>query len=60
MVTRKELFGRPGPFTHEAFFELMLGYINELREEQGLPEIPKQQAMDLAANHISHLTPYGD
>lgn len=58
MATRKELFQRPGPYTHEANFLLTVEQLNLLRKRAGYPEKTVHEWMDLLANHQSHLRPY--
>lgn len=58
LTTRDEFFRTWGPLQPEAMMQVFLDYINELREEQGMPEITEQQFIDRAANHLSHLEKY--
>jgi len=53
MVTRDEHYRKFGPLRDEATDLVILDYINELREEQGLPAITQQEFLDRAGVHLS-------
>jgi hypothetical protein len=58
MVTRDEHYRKFGPLRDEATDLVILDYINELREEQGLPAITQQEFLDRAGVHLSQPEPY--
>lgn len=58
MVTRDEHYRKFGPFRDEVSDLVMLDCINEIREEQGLPAITRQEFLDRAETYLSNLEPY--
>lgn len=58
MSLRDDLYQKFGPLLLEAMFDFQLEIANELRKEQGMPIITKDQYMALLANHITKLEPY--
>lgn len=58
MEKRDELFARFGPLLIEAIADFLLDNINALRQEQGMPEITKDDFCEQLLNHLSELPPY--
>lgn len=58
MALRDELFQQFGPLLMEALFDFLLDNVNALRRNQGMPEITKQEYINLLSNHITELEPY--
>ena len=58
MATRDEIFRKFGPILTEAIMLVLLEEINELRNNQGMPERTEQWIIDSLANHTSELLPY--
>lgn len=58
MATRDELFRQFGPKLTETLFDYLLELVNELRQEQGNPQITKQEYINLLSNHITQIPDY--
>lgn len=58
MAKRDELFRQFGPLLLEAITDFMLDNVNALRQEQGMPEITKDEYLEQLSNHLSELEPY--
>ena len=58
MAKRDDLFRQFGPLLIEAIVDFVLDNVNALRKEQGMPEISKDDYLDLLSNHVSELPPY--
>jgi len=58
MDKRSQLFQMFGPKLIEAFLELILAELNELRTRRGLPPRTKQQLYDQIIDHVTHLPDY--
>lgn len=58
MNTRDKLYKKFGPKLLEAMFDFQLEIANELRENQGMPIITKDQYTTLLANHITEIEDY--
>lgn len=58
MTTRDETFRQFGPILLEACCWVLLDYQNELRREQGMPELAMQDVIDKLNNHLNELEPY--
>ncbi len=58
MAQRDELFQKFGPILLEAGFMVLLDFQNELRRNQGMPEITMQDVFDKLNNHLTELEPY--
>lgn len=58
MAKRDELFRQFGPLLIEALFDFLLENVNTLRQNQGMPEITKDDYLTLLSNHITELEPY--
>lgn len=58
MAKRDELFRKFGPLLLEAIVDFLLDNVNTLRRNQGMPEITKDEYLQLLLNHITELEPY--
>lgn len=58
MNTRDDTYRKFGPILLEAMCLVLLENINELRNEQGMPEITEQDIIDSLNNHLSELERY--
>lgn len=58
MPTRDELYRQFGPLLIEAITDYLLENINALRQEQGKPEITKDEFLNILSNHITELEQY--
>lgn len=58
MEKRDELFQQFGPLLIEAITDFLLDNVNELRRNQGMPEITKDEYLEQLLNHITELEPY--
>lgn len=58
MAQRDDTFKRFGPLLLEACCWVLLDYQNELRREQGMPELTLQDVVDKLNNHLNELEPY--
>lgn len=58
MADRNDTFQKFGPILMEAGFMVLLDFQNELRREQGMPELTMQDVIDGLNNHITELEPY--
>ncbi|GAI04818.1 unnamed protein product [marine sediment metagenome] len=58
MANRNDTFRKFGPILLEATLQTLIERSNELRKEQGMPEITMQDIMDDINNHITELQPY--
>lgn len=55
---REEIYRKFGPILLEAVCLCLLDQVNELRREQGMPEITEQDIIDNLNNHLNELQPY--
>lgn len=58
MATRDEVFEQFGPILLEAITDFLLDNVNALRQEQGMPEITKDEYLAQLNSHLSTLEPY--
>lgn len=58
MPDRDDTFRKFGPILLESACLVIVELQNELRREQGMPEITEQDVLDLLNNHLSKLEPY--
>lgn len=58
MPDRNETYQKFGPILLEAVCLVLLDQVNELRKEQGMPEITEQDIIDNLNNHLNELQPY--
>lgn len=58
MPTRDECYRKFGPILLEAVCQVFVEEFNELRKNQGMPEITDQKIIDSLMNHCSKLLPY--
>ncbi len=58
ITKRDELFAKFGPLLTEAIVDFVLDNLNTLRQEQGMPEISKNEYLEQLSNHVSELEPY--
>lgn len=58
MSLRDETFQKFGPILLEAACLVIVELQNELRREQGLPEITELDVLEKLNNHLSELQPY--
>lgn len=58
MFTRDNTFRKFGPILLEACCWVLLDYQNELRREQGMPELTMQDVVDKLNNHLTEIEPY--
>ncbi len=58
MAGRDETYRKFGPILLEAVCLVIHDQINDLRNEQGMPEITEQDILDNLNNHLSSLTLY--
>lgn len=58
MAQRDDLFQQFGPLLIEAIVDFMLDTVNILRQEQGMPEITKDEYLTQLTNHVTELEPY--
>ena len=58
MSNRDDTYRQFGPILLEAQTLVLLEHINYLRQNQGMPEITKQDLIDSLNNHLSELEPY--
>ena len=58
MLNRDDLFHKFGPILLEACCWVLLDFQNELRREQGMPELTMQDILDALNNHLNELEPY--
>lgn len=58
MPERDETFKKFGPLLLEACCWVLLDFQNELRREQGMPELTMQDVVDKLNNHLTELEPY--
>ena len=56
--TRDKTYQHFGPLQTEARDIVLLCMINQLRVDQGMPEISQQEFRDLLMNDTTHLPPY--
>lgn len=58
VADRNDTFRKFGPILLEAACLVIIDLQNELRRNQGMPEITEQDVIDLLNNHLSELEPY--
>ena len=58
MADRESTYRKFGPILLESMCLVLLENINELRENQGMPEIAEQDIIDQLNNHLGELQPY--
>ena len=58
MITRDKAYRKFGPILLESMCLVLLEQINELRKNQGMPEITEQNIIDSLMNHCGELLPY--
>ncbi len=58
MTQRDDTFQKFGPLLLEAAMWVLLDFQNELRREQGKPELTMQDVLDKLDNHMTELEPY--
>ena len=58
MPKRDDLFKQFGPKLMECLFDYQLDLLNELRQEQGHPEITKEEYLTLLLNHVTEISDY--
>lgn len=58
MFDRNQTFAKFGPILLEAACLVIVELQNDLRREQGLPEITEQDVLDKLNNHLGELQPY--
>lgn len=58
MAQRDDTFQKFGPILLEAACLVIVELQNELRRNQGMPEITEQDVLDLLNNHLAELEPY--
>lgn len=58
MADRDDTYQKFGPILLEAVCLCLLDQTNELRREQGMPEITEQDIIDNLNNHLNGLQPY--
>lgn len=58
MPDRNDTFQKFGPILLEAACLVIIDLQNELRRNQGMPEITEQDVIDLLNNHLGELEPY--
>jgi len=58
MAQRDDTFRKFGPILLEACCMVLLDYQNELRKNQGMPELTMQDVIDKLNNHLTELEPY--
>lgn len=58
MASRDDTFNKFGPILMEAGMWVLLDYQNELRRNQGMPELTMDDVLLKLENHLSELEPY--
>lgn len=58
MADRNETFQKFGPILLEAACLVIVELQNELRRNQGMPEVTEQDILDNLNNHLNELQPY--
>ena len=58
MADRSDTFRKFGPKLLEAGFWVLLDFVNELRQNQGMPLLTMQDLIDNINNHLTELEPY--
>lgn len=58
MTLRDDFYRRFGPLQAECITDFLLDNVNELKRNQGIPEITKDEYLTLLSNHITELEPY--
>lgn len=58
MADRNSTYEKFGPILLEGVCLVLLENINELRQNQGMPEITEQDIINQLNNHLSELQPY--
>lgn len=58
MAKRDDTYQKFGPILLESLCLVLLNQINQLRREQGMPEITEQDIIDELNNHLTELEPY--
>lgn len=58
MADRNDTFRKFGPILLEAACLVIIDLQNELRRNQGMPEVTEQDVIDLLNNHLNELQPY--
>lgn len=58
MATRDETFQKFGPILLESACLVIVELQNELRKNQGMPEITERDVLDKLNNHLGELQPY--
>jgi len=58
MAGRDDTYRKFGPILLEALCLVLLNHINQLRNEQGMPEITEQDIIDELNNHLAELEQY--
>lgn len=58
MADRNDTYRCFGPILLESLCLVLLNHINQLRNNQGMPEITEQDIIDELNNHLTELEPY--